>query len=80
MTKHEQHMKLIDEVNNAKTRHEHSAAYWTLHGWREGMSFAGHCVDLCAADLTQMERGHGNRNMTCGIFHDWKPEAEPSND
>lgn len=28
------------------------------------------------ADLTQMERGHDNRSMTCGIFHDWKPETE----
>ncbi len=76
MTKHEKHMKLIDDVNNAKTRHEHEIAYWMLHGWRKGMSDAGHEVDLCAADITQMERGHENRNMTCGIFHDWKPEGE----
>jgi hypothetical protein len=72
MTKHEKHMKLIDDVNNAKTRHDYWTAHCILHGWREGMSDAGQYLDLIAADLTQFERGHEARPMCCGVFNDWK--------
>ena len=76
MTTHEMHMKLIDDVNNAKTQCEHEIAYWTLHGWRKGVEFAGGTVDLINADLEQFERGHESRLMCCGVFNEWKPLTE----
>lgn len=72
MNLHEKHMARIDAVNNAKSRIEHIMEYGKLEAWRDGAKDAGRTLDLCAADLEQIDRGHGERPMCCGVFLDWK--------
>lgn len=73
MTLHQKHMAMIDAVNNATTRSEHEVARLRLSGWREGVRAAGKEPSLIGADLAQIDRGHGDRPMCCGVFNDWKP-------
>ena len=69
-------MSMIDDVNNAKTEHEHFSAQCWLWGWRKGVRDAGYSLDLTLADLEQFSRGFKDRPMCCGVFNDWKPECK----
>ena len=77
MTRHEKHMQLIDAVNNATNPTEKRLAECRLEGWRDGVRDAGGRVDLIGADWEQIERGHGDRLMCCGVFLDEPQPAVP---
>ena len=71
MTLHEQHMKLIDGVNNAENEVQRTFRSQHLHGWLEGVGACGRNVGqmIMEADMEQFERGN-DRPMCGGVFLD----------
>ena len=76
---HEEHMRRIDLVNAAESEWRYKMYNDELNGWRDGVVFCGFHVDLIAADLAQIERGHV-RPMCAGVFLDWKPADGKTDD
>ena len=68
---HEQHMKLVDAVNNAPDDRTRREADVRLGGWLDGLQAAndGRHIGrlLMRADIEQMERGY-ERPMCAGVF------------
>ena len=75
-TLHDKHIDLLDSVNYALTQKHHDDARLALRYWRQGVEDAGLKLDLCAADWHYMNKGI-ERDMTAGVFLDWKPEQTP---
>jgi hypothetical protein len=64
----EQHIKLVEKVNNAKTRREEFDALNVLSGFRMALNLAG-INQLMECDLYFIDQGI-DRPMCCGVFLD----------
>ena len=76
MNLHEEHMRLVDRVNNAKTERDHLDAELILEGFGKGVSASGGNLGalIIEADLEQFRRGVPETRPMCGgTFNDWKP-------
>lgn len=79
---HEQHIALIEAVNNAKTREEHREADIRLRAFRDGVAAAlgwndtGRGYMLMRGDLHYIEQGI-DRDTCGGVFCDWTPADSP---
>jgi hypothetical protein len=71
-TLHDIHIELVRAVNEATTEEGHRIRETMLQGWRKGVTDAGGCVDLCAADSYYLDQGI-DRPMCCGVWLDWTP-------
>jgi len=69
-----EHIRLVESVNNAKTKREHDLADAHLYGWRQGVKATGGDVDVCGADMFYLNQGI-ERPMCCGVWLDWEPAA-----
>jgi len=68
----EMHLKLVQNVNNATTKHEHDLNEACLSGFRMGLAMVGGKLDWAYPDLHYMHQGI-NRPMCCGVWLDWEP-------
>lgn len=64
----EQHIKLVEKVNNAKTRQEEINSSNVLYGFRRALELAG-VNQLMECDLYYIDQGV-DRPMCCGVFLD----------
>jgi hypothetical protein len=64
----EQHIHLVERVNNAKTRREEFDALNVLSGFRMALNLVG-INQLMECDLYFMDQGI-ERPMCCGVFLD----------
>ncbi len=72
MSLREEHIKLIEAVNNATTRAEHDAHQLRLDWWRTGVADAGAVMDYMAGDRHYLDQDI-DRPMCCGVWLDWEP-------
>jgi len=75
MTLHEQHIELIEAVNNAEEANNHLNKMLYLNAWRDGVVAAGHKLDFCACDWHYLSQGI-DRPMCCGVWLDWQPKEK----
>lgn len=72
MTPYDQHMALVDAVNDSTCISGKNVAEAMLEGFRRGYQAAGFRLHIMDCDLHSMER-FGDRPMCCGVLLDWKP-------